>query len=180
MIESAKEVCICKELITETSKQLSQKGYNIKKVRIGGMIETREAVDNLDDILNQLDFVSIGTNDLLNQVVGYNRKTLSNKIQEYFEPQFISALNTIIKMAKSKNIPLSVCGEMASDPLATVILIGLGAEDLSVSPSGIQIIKKTIKGLNFEVAKELTDRILTYTDINEVMLILSGYIDTRF
>lgn len=180
MVENVGEVLKCKELLAEISRDLLDKGFNVKKVKIGAVVETKACVEELDSILPEVDFISIGTNDLLNQIMGLNRRILSSEIREYFDPLFLKTLETIISKAKQAKVPISVCGEMASDPLATVVLIGLGAEDLSVAPSGINIIKRTVRDLYYEVARELVERILECNDINEVMLILTGFIDCRF
>lgn len=181
MIETVEEIEKCREIIIHETQEIS-KEYNteIKKVKIGAVIETKAAVDDIDEILKHVDFISIGTNDLMNQIMGLNRKNLGNEIREYFDPKFLNILKLIIEKGKQNKIFVSVCGEMAADPLAAVVLIGLGADDLSIAPSGIVLIKRTIRDLYYGVAKELVERVLECTEINEVIHVLSGFIDCRF
>ncbi len=181
MVETADEVIRARQILSEELHGLKSKGYtNVKNIKLGAVVETKQSVDNIDEILEHVDFVSIGTNDLLNGVMSLSRRKLGNEIREYFEPKFLKALDTVVSRSKNKDILVSVCGEMASDPLGAAVLIGLGVDDLSVAPACLSYIKRTIKDLYFEVARELVSRILECDNINEVIKILSGFEDCRF
>jgi phosphoenolpyruvate-protein phosphotransferase (PTS system enzyme I) len=180
MVDYANDIIKAKEILEEEEKYLTQKGHaGVRKIQIGAVIESQKGVDNIKEILKVVDFISIGTNDLLQGILSCSRRTIGNEIREYFDPRFLKAIDVVVKNAKEHGVFVSVCGEMASDPLAAVVLIGLGIHDLSVAPSCVSYIKRTIRDLYYEVAKELVDRVLECDELEDVMKILSGFTDGR-
>jgi phosphoenolpyruvate-protein phosphotransferase (PTS system enzyme I) len=181
MVDDVEEIRRTKAILEDEIACLNQMGYpGIIKIPIGAVIETKNAWAHLSEILDEVDFISIGTNDLLHSLMHINRGSMQNTIQAYFEPEFLQALHSIIHASKSKGLFVSVCGEMASDPLAAVVLIGLGVDDLSVAPSSIPYIKRTIRDLYYEVARELVLKIMDCSHLEEVMKILAGFKESKF
>ena len=162
MISSYIEVVKAKEILKEVMDELDKenKVYD-KNIEVGIMIEVPSAYFIADELAKEVDFFSIGTNDLIQYILAVDRgnEYISGLYQE-FHPAIIRAIKSITEAAHKNNIKISVCGEMASDPLATAVLIGLGIDELSVSPSIFSEIKRNIRKLNFVETQKLCDDII--------------------
>jgi phosphotransferase system enzyme I (PtsI) len=109
----------------------------------------------------EVDFLSIGTNDLIQYMMAVDRGNdlVSNLYQE-FSPVVIRTIEHIVKAAEESKIPVSLCGEMAADTLAIPLLVGLGLNSLSMSPRTILYAKRIIRNFEFNKAKKLADECL--------------------
>jgi phosphotransferase system enzyme I (PtsI) len=162
MIASVNEVVKAKKILKEVKEELNKREISFdKKIEIGIMIEVPSAYFLADELAREVDFFSIGTNDLIQYLLAVDRgnEYISNLYQQ-FHPAVIRAIKHIAEAAHSNKIKISVCGEMASDPLATPVLIGLGIDELSVIPSLFPEIKQVIRKTNFEDAKKLCEELL--------------------
>lgn len=177
MISSVSEVVKASEILKEVKNELdSQNIYYDKKIKTGIMIEVPSAYFLADDLAREVDFFSIGTNDLIQYLLAVDRgnEFISNMFLE-FHPAVIRAIKSIADAAHRNNIPVSVCGEMASDPLATPVLIGLGIDELSVVPSVFPKIKQVIRKVNYEDAKKLCGEILNCAFEKDIKLKAEKY-----
>jgi phosphotransferase system enzyme I (PtsI) len=125
------------------------------------MIEVPSAYFLADELAKEVDFFSIGTNDLIQYTLAVDRgnELISSMFLE-FHPAILRAIKSITDAAHRNGIRISVCGEMASDPLAVAVLIGLGIDELSVVPSVFPEIKQIIRRLKYYEAKSLAEKIL--------------------
>jgi len=152
MITSLEEIVETKKVIQELKKELEVEGLPFGDfIGVGCMVEVPSAALIMDALSAECDFFSIGTNDLQQFVLAVDR----NHSQivpgaSPFHPAMIRLLKTIIDSAKKANIPISICGEIASDPKAIPLLIGLGIRELSVSISQFHPIRNLIKQLSAE------------------------------
>ncbi|MCX8528724.1 MAG: PEP-utilizing enzyme [Rhodoluna sp.] len=121
----------------------SAKRHGIRN--IGIMIEVPEIVDELDDALNQIDFLSIGTNDLSQYTLGKNRHGVGSDISDARDPKVIDVIGRVMKAAKARNIPVGVCGEAAADPESAMLFVQLGVDSLSASPALIPALRETLR-----------------------------------
>ena len=112
---------------------------------IGIMIEVPEIVDELNEALDQLDFLSIGTNDLSQYTLGKNRHGVSADISDARDPRVIEVIKRVVAIAKAKSIPVGVCGEAAADCESAKIFVDLGVDSLSASPALIPGLRETLK-----------------------------------
>jgi phosphotransferase system enzyme I (PtsI) len=170
MISSVDEVRKAKIFIEEAKAELRDKGIQFDEdIQVGIMIEVPSAVFIADDLAKEVDFFSIGTNDLIQYLIAVDRSNgmISHMFQE-FHPGVIRSLKTIIETAHRNNIKVSICGEMASIPAAAVVLVGLGIDELSVTPSSYQKIKQIIRKINYSDAKALSDKILQFSTEKEI------------
>lgn len=170
MISSLSEVRRAKEILTEVKAELdSQNIHYDKEIKTGIMIEVPSAYFIADELAAEVDFFSIGTNDLIQYILAVDRgnEYISALYQE-FHPAVIRAIKSIADAAHRNNIKLSVCGEMASDIDATAVLVGLGIDELSVSPSVFPEIKKIIRTLNYEKTGDLCAEILMLSTEAEI------------
>ncbi len=170
MISSLAEVRRVKEIIKEVKGELEKDGIEFdKNLKTGIMIEVPSAAILADELAAEVDFFSIGTNDLIQYLLAVDRGNdlISNLYQE-FHPAVIRTIRQITDAAHKNNIQISVCGEMASNPHAVVIFIGLGVDELSVSPSRYPEIKQIIRSISFKEAAGVCEEILKLSSETEI------------
>ena len=171
-VEELKEV---KRMLLEVEKELeNERVVHAKKIPVGCMIEVPSAVLTSDILADESDFFSIGTNDLVQYTLAIDRcHPILNQSYRGVHPSIIRMLRDVVDVGVKKGIKVSVCGEMASNPLFTELLIGLGIEALSCPPRHIPMIKKRIRSTNYAFAKDLSKKILdckTSSEIEEHLL----------
>jgi len=174
MITKAEEIDEVKKIIQEAKHELKEKKIEFdNNIPIGVMIETPSAALTCDIIIKKIDFVSLGTNDLIQYTLAVDR--FNENVAELYDPLHPSVLKLIknvVDISHSKNKTVSICGEIAADPIFTKILIGLGINDLSVPPSVVLKIKKIVCGISYHEAKELAEEILMCEDSKTIIDIL--------
>ena len=161
MISSLDELREAKRLYQECRTQLLNEGVELPKVKVGCMIEVPAAVMMVDALAKEVDFFSIGTNDLIQFTLAVDRT--NELIANMFEPHHPAVLNMIdrtVRAAHREGIPVCVCGEMSSDPLSTLVLVGLGVDELSMTPWSIMECKKIIRSVNYEDVKATARTVL--------------------
>jgi phosphotransferase system enzyme I (PtsI) len=122
-----------------------------------------------DEFAKLVDFFSIGTNDLVQYILAVDRdSTLVSDLYKKFHPSVLKAIKIAVESSKRNKIRLSVCGEMAGDPLASLLLIGMGIEEMSVETTSFLRIKKLITLMSFEDAKRITDKALQFNNEFEI------------
>lgn len=183
MVTSVNEVRKVKAILDECYQLVINEGHkNLQKVKIGTMIEIPSAAVMTDEFAEEVDFLSIGTNDLIQFLLAVDRgNDIISSLYQEFHPAVIKTLNYIIKTAKrnDKNVKVSLCGEMAADTLATPLLIGLGLESFSVSPAAIPYLKQVILNLNFSEAEELAESCLKLKTEEEINSLLQGFFNQK-
>jgi phosphotransferase system enzyme I (PtsI) len=162
MISTLDEVRRTQKIIQECKSELKKDKIKFDNhIKIGIMIEVPSAAVMAKDYAEEIDFISIGTNDLIQYMMAVDRGNdlVSNLYQE-FSPVIIRTIDYIVKAAKESKIPVSICGEMAADTLAIPLLIGLGLDSLSMSPVTILYAKRIIRDFEFKKAKVLAEECL--------------------
>lgn len=170
MISSLQEVIQSKKIIEDCKNELHKEGKTFDKhIPIGIMIEVPSAAVLTREFANEVDFLSIGTNDLIQYLLAVDRGNdiVSGQYQE-FHPAVIRTLHHIISETKKAGKLVSMCGEMAADPVAVPLLIGLGLDSLSLSAAGIPFHKKIIRSLKYDDMKKLADKCLQLKSENEI------------
>jgi len=133
------------------------------------MLEVPAAVYLAPNFAEEVDFFSIGTNDLIQYVLAVDRS--NRKVGPLYEPLHPAVLQCIanaIAAAKRAGKRVSICGEMAADPTCTLILVGLGLDDLSAGPFFIPAIKRLIRSVRFEDVQNLAEEVLRLPTVSEV------------
>lgn len=145
MISTIEEFLEAKKITKEIEFQLIKEGIRVGSYELGIMIEVPSAVLIADELAKECDFFSIGTNDLIQYTLATDR--INQKLEylyQPFHPSILKMIKMTVQAGQKHGIPVSVCGEMASTPLAAMILVGLGVTDLSCSPHSLLDIKAVI------------------------------------
>jgi phosphoenolpyruvate-protein kinase (PTS system EI component) len=170
MISSLEEIRRVKELLTEAQEELRTEGYAFDpNASIGMMLEVPSAVCLAPHLIQEVDFFSIGTNDLIQYVLAVDRN--NRKVAPLYEPlhpaviQFMAQAVAAVKHAGKR---VSICGEMAADPVCTLLLVGLGFDELSMGPFFIPVIKRLIRAIDYQAAQRLAGEVVTLPTVRQV------------
>ncbi|NDI33520.1 phosphoenolpyruvate--protein phosphotransferase [Chengkuizengella sediminis] len=170
MISSVEEIRKANSILEQAKEELLEKGYDFNpNIEIGIMIEVPGAVAIADLLAQEVDFFSIGTNDLIQYVLAVDR--MNEHIADFYEPfhpAVIRMLKQTVDAAKANNIDISVCGEMAGDFNATPIFIGLGVHKLSMSSQSILQVKERVLSIYETECKQMIDDILLCKTSEEI------------
>ncbi len=179
MISSIEELREAKNIIEQVKEELSNKNIPYKKdVKVGIMIEIPSAALIADALAKECDFFSIGTNDLIQYTIAVERGNEKiSKLYTKFHPSVIKLVKMAIDGAHKANIFCGMCGEAASDELYIPLLIGLGLDEFSMSPTKILNSRKVISKLNYSECKEVTKKILTLARASEVKKELEEFVN---
>jgi phosphotransferase system enzyme I (PtsI) len=162
MITVPEELDEAKKILEEVKADLKRKEVKFDpNIKVGCMIEVPAAAIMADELARRVDFFSIGTNDLIQYTVAADRGNESvSYLYDPLNPAVLKLIKMIADSAHRANIKVSVCGEMAGAPHLAFLLIGLGIDELSVSPSSILSVKKLIRSILFKDALETADAAL--------------------
>ena len=176
MVSSIRELREAKKIVQECINELENENIEFDpNIKIGIMIEIPSAAVNSDFFAKECDFFSIGTNDLIQYTLAVDRG--NEHIYEYFQPLNPAVLNLInltIENSHKNNITSAICGEMASERKFTEILIGMGIDELSVSPGQFLAVKDKILSINYEKAKKIAEQVLQAGNVEEIDRIISS------
>jgi phosphoenolpyruvate-protein phosphotransferase (PTS system enzyme I) len=170
MISSLEEVRKAKTILEEVKADLDKKGaFYDKDIQIGIMVEVPSVFMLADEFAKEVDFFSIGTNDLTQYLLAVDRgNELISGMYQQLHPAVIRSLKWIIDKAHNNKIKVSICGEMGSMMLAIPILVGMGIDEISVNPSVFPEIKQTVRGIRFDDAKKLVERVIALSTEQEI------------
>lgn len=178
MVASLKPIERVRELIEEEKKALNWQGED--NLSLGVMIETPAAVQLIEEILDIVDFVSIGTNDLTQYTLAADRGNPSmTEYYDEFHPAVLRSIAHVIKKANKKGKLNGICGEFAGNLLALPFFIGLGVVELSTNASSLLKMKKIIREINSEEAKELVSEILRIPTTEGIKARLNRFLNER-
>jgi len=176
MISNLSELDSGLALIRRAHKELTEEeGYNIQMPPLGAMIEVPAAVYQVAEIGRRVDFMSVGTNDLTQYLLAVDRN--NPRVADLYDslhPSVLRALKSIHQQASSVNCQLSVCGEMAGDPLSAAVLLGLGYKNFSMSATSLLRVKSMLLNISRERITDLVERALRLSDGASVVDFLSN------
>jgi len=181
MVTSLEEFRDCKILIDECKKELHKERIQFDKhIQIGVMIEIPSAAAMAKEFAEESDFLSIGTNDLIQYTLAVDRgNEIVSKLYQEFHPAVVRFISHIIQEGKKAGKRVSLCGEMGADPFAIPLLIGLGLESLSASASILPQIKKVIRSISFSEAKELSEKCLQLKTEKEINIEMHNFYNKK-
>lgn len=173
MITSVSEVESSLRLIHQAFDELKAEGLEIKMPEIGLMIEVPAAVYQAYELAKRVDFISVGSNDLIQYLLAVDRNNprVANRYNG-LHPAVVRALYQVVKAAHRARKPVEICGELAGDPLAAILLLGMGFDVLSMNARSLPRIKWLIRQFSYEAAQELVEKALEMDDPRDIRLLL--------
>jgi phosphotransferase system enzyme I (PtsI) len=181
MVADVADVRAAKNVIAEESESLRTRGESFAEIPIGAMIEVPAAVLTAEKIAAELDFFELGTNDLVQYTLAVDRG--NDQVAGWFRtlhPAVLYGINRTLRAGSDAGIPVIVCGEMASTPAYAVLLAGLGATDLSMTPAMIPRVRSVLSQIDTTQAKAIAERCLTAASADEVEEIVREEFKTRW
>ena len=170
MISSVEEIRRAKDLLEEAKEELASEGREHDPgVQVGMMVEVPSAVALAHQLIREVDFFSIGTNDLIQYLLAVDRN--NRKVAPLYEPlhpAVLSAVHEVVQAAKGAGKWVGMCGEMASHTLCTLVLLGFGLDDLSMGPFFIPVIKRIIRSVSYAAARNIARDVLEMATVKEV------------
>ncbi|MCX7021192.1 MAG: phosphoenolpyruvate--protein phosphotransferase [bacterium] len=157
MVSAIEELRQAKEIIEECKAELDAEGKPYDSgIEVGIMVEVPSVAVMADQFAREVDFFSIGTNDLIQYTLAVDRGNASiSELYQPFHPAVLRLLATIVEAGHAAGIWVGLCGEMAANPLAVPFLVGLGIDELSVAPVNVPVVKATLRAISFRQAAEL-------------------------
>jgi phosphotransferase system enzyme I (PtsI) len=170
LISNLDELRTAKKMIAEVEREMRVKGIkHAEDIEIGVMVEVPSAVLQAETIAREADFLSLGTNDLTQYMLAVDRTNESvSHLFDPLHPAVLRAIKFAADAARRARIAITVCGEMASNPVQVVVLLGLGLRDLSMTPNAIPAIKRVIRAIDLATAEKIAARALALTTPAEV------------
>jgi phosphotransferase system enzyme I (PtsI) len=181
MIAQVEEVVQAKEICNEVQEELKRGKYNFDPdVDLGIMIETPSAVAIADALAKEVSFFSIGTNDLIQYTLAVDRGNAKiSHLYQPLHPSIIRFIKSTVEAAHKREIHVGVCGEMCSDPLSLLVLIGLAIDEFSIAPTMIPEVKRIIRSVTFDECKSLVRRVLRYRTTSEIEREIESFLKAR-
>ena len=173
MVSTMEEFRTAKDLVSECREELGREGIETTMPELGAMIEIPSLLAVLDSLCEEVDFLSIGTNDFIQYMLAVDRN--NEKLSRYYcphNPSILRGLNQIARAAERKNIDLTVCGEMAHQKEYLPFLLGIGIRSFSVSAAFLYETQKHIAGISTAEAGRTAEEALRHTSIFEIERIL--------
>jgi phosphoenolpyruvate-protein kinase (PTS system EI component) len=165
-----REVLDSLEIMAEEAAALKEAGVPAaESVPVGVMIETPAAVVMADRLAEVSAFFSVGTNDLTQYTMALDRGNarLANRFNPH-DPSVVRQLQRVLEVGQAAGLPVSVCGEMASEPLSAILLIGMGYDRLSVSPPALPLVKWVVRTIPEAAARRGAEAALAATSADDV------------
>ncbi|MEN6384614.1 MAG: phosphoenolpyruvate--protein phosphotransferase [Phycisphaerales bacterium] len=176
MVSSLDEIVWVKRKIIEIQNHLLEQNINFNNnMPIGIMIEVPSTIFILDQLCNEADFFSIGTNDLAQYVFAVDRENKKiAKLADNLQPAFLRVLKTIVQQIHARGKWVGMCGEMAGQIEAMPLLVGLGLDEISLGCDNIPLVKAAIHSLSFEKCSRILDSAINCTSSQEVRSLLAA------
>ena len=165
-------------LIHQSYGELLEDGVDVVMPKVGVMIEVPSAVYQAGSLSRRVDFLSIGTNDLTQYLLAVDRN--NPRVADLYDslhPAVIRAMLQVVESARVHNKPVSVCGEMAGDPAAAILLVGMGIHSLSMNVSSLARVKWVIRNMTQDRAMEILSEVLMMEDVHSIRSYLNNTLE---
>ena len=169
MVSSVTEIDMAKQLIDQCLQEVLEEGADVKRPAIGVMIEVPAAVFQAEEILQRVDFLSVGSNDLVQYMLAVDRNNaqVASLYQEY-HPAVLKALSQVAAAATLAGKGSGICGEMAGNPGAALLLMAMGYQVLSMNSPNLLVVKKVLTSISMKAAKKVLKQALALESAQEV------------
>jgi phosphoenolpyruvate-protein phosphotransferase (PTS system enzyme I) len=172
-VSGLEELRAARAAVERAAASLGVRGIFVPTVPIGVMIEVPSAAITADILADEADFFSLGTNDLIQYALAVDRTDdRVSRLYEPLHPAILRLLRLVARAGRRRGLPVSVCGEMASDPVLLTLLVGLGLTDFSMAPNAIPLAKQVLRGVRAADARQIAGRALrapTAADVERVL-----------
>ncbi len=170
MVSTLMELRQCKMILADVKEELEEERIDFnRKIPIGTMIEVPSAALMAEEMAKEANFFSIGTNDLIQYTLAADRTNEHvASLYNAGDPAVLRLIDLVIRAAAKSNIEVCVCGEMSGDPIYTILLLGLGLRQLSMTPQNIPEIKKIIRSINIEEANLVAQEAMRFETARDV------------
>ncbi len=178
MIATVSEWNRARQMVDDEMERLSGGGWMpTHRVEIGMMLEVPAAIVLLDRFIASVDFVSIGTNDLIQYTMAVDRgNEWVADLYAPFDPAVLRLIRSAVDIADGARKPISVCGEMSSSPDTAVLLIGLGVSTLSAPPAALPAVKSVVRQIQYEDCRQVADQALQCATASEVRELVQAFL----
>jgi phosphotransferase system enzyme I (PtsI) len=182
LISGIEEIQKAKAILEEVRKGLIRSKIPFDKtIRIGAMVEIPSASITADILAREVDFFSIGTNDLIQYALAIDRVNEHvSYLYEPLHPAILRVIRGVVQAGERDGIPVAVCGEMAAEPAYVMILMGLGIQEFSMNPSSIPKVKKVLRMSHFEDTQALAEKVLQLSTASEIERYVRQWMLERF
>lgn len=182
MISGVAELRAANAILEDVQAELRREGVAFDpEIQVGAMIEIPSAAMTADLLAREVDFFSVGTNDLIQYALAIDR--INEQVAYLYEPlhpAVLRLLRSVVSAAHNEGIWISMCGEMAADPLHALFLVGLGFDELSMTPGAIPLMKRIIRSVTYGQATEVAHRVFGCATAQEVESLLRQEMCARF
>ncbi|MEQ5806526.1 phosphoenolpyruvate--protein phosphotransferase [Alteromonas sp. NFXS44] len=184
MISSVAEVQEARRLIDqaffEISDEVKDMDVLLERPKLGIMLEVPSVLYQLPQLARQVDFFSVGSNDLTQYLLAVDRNnTRVASLYNSYHPAVLSALYDIVKQADANQVPVTVCGEIAGEPGGAILLMGMGYRKLSMNAHNLRKINWVVRNVSLEESKQLLIKTLTASTHEEVFVYINQYLEQR-
>ena len=181
MISGVAEIRACRHLVDRYRQELINEGYAVGTLELGIMVETPAAVLIAEVMAREVDFFSVGTNDLIQYCLAIDRGNEHVAyLYEPLHPAVLRALKQVCDAARGAGIEVSICGEMAGEQSYSLVLVGLGFTELSMTPTAVPRVKRLLRQTTRDEARTLVERLLCLPTAAEVVQALETELAERF
>ncbi len=175
LISCIDEFRVARLVVREINDELLKEGHAVRAtVPLGAMVEVPSAAVMAQELAREVDFISIGTNDLIQYSLAVDRSNdLVADLYRPTSPAVLRLVANVIEAGKAEAVPVSMCGEMASDPLMVPVLVGLGLEKFSMNPQAIPVVRALVRQLSFREAAHIArqaSKLVTAREVEEYLL----------
>jgi phosphotransferase system enzyme I (PtsP) len=180
MISNVAEVDEALELIHRSHRELLQEGYTEDLPPVGVMVEVPAAVYQAGVLARRVDFLSVGSNDLTQYLLAVDRNNARvADLYHAFHPAILQALKSVADAAIAEGTPVTICGELAGDPLAAVLLLGMGFDGLSMNATSLPKVKQAVRSIKMGDAVKVLEEVLTMDSASQVRERLEASLSER-
>lgn len=180
MVAHVEEVRAAKILLQEARAELEARNVPYGEPDIGIMVEIPSVALTADILAREVDFFSIGTNDLTQYALAADRtNALVQDVADALHPAVLRLIDETIRHAHEAGIWVGLCGELAGDTVAAPVLLGLGLDEFSMAPSSIPFVKEVIRGWSVEEAQQLANEVLSLESGTQVRELVKTYLKTK-
>ena len=182
MISGVGEIRQAKAILEEVKKSLAKARVPFDQgIEIGAMIEIPSASITADILAREVDFFSIGTNDLIQYALAVDRiNEHVSYLYEPLHPAILRIIRGVVQSAHQVGIPVAICGEMAAEPAYSLVLLGLGLDEFSMNPVAIPKVKKVLRMSRFEETQSLVEQIFQFPTASEIEGHVRNWMAERF